>query len=692
MWFAYLYRRGATASDWIPDPDEVAAAPTEAECVTGLLEPPWDATYELGVDPLPEQIPDIRPQLLVPVPRMFARVDTADWTGQTYEYVGVQEDPTAPAPLPPNPLPREPLEEHSVHAVHLLPPVGTSGQLLALDTNQELSWLSPGTIALEDGSVTTAKLAPNAVTADKIVDGSITGTELAAGTITAEKLAVGVIPPPPGAASDATPGLIAIETTAEVLAGTDQTKALTIGRLLVRTATPTRLGLTRTATPAAVVEGLNDTDAATPAGVKAAIAAIPVVPEASEATPGILRIAPQPTVNAGLDDTQAVSSLKLATRLAAIPVASTSQPSLVQLSQIPETVTGINNTHATTPEGVHAAIAAIPVASTSQPSLLQLAPPAETVTGTNDTHATHPAGVKAALEAALQTKVPPGTPLSVTRYAASGQALEEAPGVLTTANAGQLVLGSNTAGLGAANLLVVERQGATQSTWTAGGVSGTTNGVGIVYRTARNTLSTPQSVQSGDTLGFLAFSGHNGSAYSGHQTRLEGFAEEAWSPTTLGSSLRIQTTLVGQSTRAERLRITGDGHLTTWSGGKTGLGTPLTATLGSGASYPTLSVNGSTLYVGASSVQERPMGGVDSTWATATDASRKARMTLSVYDHLAAREGLRLEADGAACLLSFFGQPAVARPSVPAAATDAGTTQTLANALRTALVTLGLCV
>jgi hypothetical protein len=41
-------------------------------------------------------------------------------------------------------------------------------------------------------------------------------------------------------------------------------------------------------------------------------------------------------------------------------------------------------------------------------------------------------------------------------------------------------------------------------------------------------------------------------------------------------------------------------------------------------------------------------------------------------------------------LVSFYGATPIARPTVAAAATDAGTTQTLANSLRTALINLGL--
>jgi hypothetical protein len=58
-------------------------------------------------------------------------------------------------------------------------------------------------------------------------------------------------------------------------------------------------------------------------------------------------------------------------------------------------------------------------------------------------------------------------------------------------------------------------------------------------------------------------------------------------------------------------------------------------------------------------------GEIAASWAEATHASRKSRLTLSAFDHNdTAREGLRIEASGTSALISFFGGAAAAKPVV----------------------------
>ncbi len=71
---------------------------------------------------------------------------------------------------------------------------------------------------------------------------------------------------------------------------------------------------------------------------------------------------------------------------------------------------------------------------------------------------------------------------------------------------------------------------------------------------------------------------------------------------------------------------------------------------------------------------ERFAGLIRTEWATAADATRKARMSLLAYD-TAAREGIRIEASGTVPMIGFLGAAAVARA--------AAYTQTYATATRT---------
>lgn len=81
-----------------------------------------------------------------------------------------------------------------------------------------------------------------------------------------------------------------------------------------------------------------------------------------------------------------------------------------------------------------------------------------------------------------------------------------------------------------------------------------------------------------------------------------------------------------------------------------------------------------------------------SSWVVATDASRTSRVSLYACDfNSSSREFIRGEANGSAAMVGFLGAAAVLRQTVGVAATDAATTQTLANNIRAALINLGLC-
>jgi hypothetical protein len=321
----------------------------------------------------------------------------------------------------------------------------------------------------------------------------------------------------------------------------------------------------------------------------------------------------------------------------------------------------------------------VPPASETVAGLVELATAAETTTGTDTTRAVTPAG--------LAAKLPAGTPLSVVRYAASGTTLETGSATVVLDAAGRLGVGQATPlyPLHVVGELRLEQgfmraQRDVSPATIQSDVAG--DGVNSAYGylsmgRSRGSFASRTPVQSGDRLGLVTWSGHTGTALS-FGVQMEGVAEEAFSTTTLGTRLTVSTAQLGTATLTERLRLD--------SQGRVGVHTTLSATLGSGASYQPLTVKGSQLLVGQSSVQERPMTLVESTWATSTDASRKARLTLSVYDATAAREGLRIEASGTAPLIGFLGAAAVARPAVTG---SRGGNAALASAL-SALASLGL--
>lgn len=89
----------------------------------------------------------------------------------------------------------------------------------------------------------------------------------------------------------------------------------------------------------------------------------------------------------------------------------------------------------------------------------------------------------------------------------------------------------------------------------------------------------------------------------------------------------------------------------------------------------------------SSTTADTTQADIAATWTDATHATRKTRLAFSAWDFAAAREGLRIEADGAAPRLGFYGATAVVKPAAltaTAPAAPAGGTGTAAGGWDTA--------
>lgn len=321
-----------------------------------------------------------------------------------------------------------------------------------------------------------------------------------------------------------------------------------------------------------------------------------------------------------------------------------------------------------------------------------------------------------ALEADLAAKLPDGTPLSVARYQADGSGVEASPNVVVDAN-GNLGVGTAAPNyrltVANGNIGITRDDGAPaqlalntpsgflrQMQWQTNGVQRWNLVVSTEAETGSHQGSNLSLVRRADdgtnlstVLRFERSTGHvqQGTFATDPTARNLWILGSGTGPSaTLPNAIALWAADRGAVANKMALHVRNEDGTSHVLGDLVGLGTLCTATLGSGASYQALNVKGSTLYTGQSSVQERPTALVASTFVVSTDATRTTRLALSAYDSVGAREGLRIEADGSAARLGFYGQPAVARPTVPAAATDPATTQALANGLRAALVSLGL--
>jgi hypothetical protein len=307
--------------------------------------------------------------------------------------------------------------------------------------------------------------------------------------------------------------------------------------------------------------------------------------------------------------------------------------------------------------------------------------------------------------------VPPGTPLRVPRYAASGQALEST-GVTIDASTfvgvntptplhrlhvqdGNLLLSHASGGVTAildapaGQFRTVDFRTANVSRWAFrvqnDAESGGNTGSNLALRRyddagglLTNTLWCERATGNLGLLGVTTFG-------SG-ATNVVALRSTGTAPTTSPSdSVQLWGADRGGVAGKGSLHLRSEDGTSHCLGDLSGIATTLTATLGVG-SYQTLNVKGSTLHLGQSSTQERAQALIASSFVVSTDATRTSRLALSVYDATSAREGLRIETSGTAPMLGFYGSNAITKPAVTG---SRGGNAAVASAL-SALASLGL--
>lgn len=196
---------------------------------------------------------------------------------------------------------------------------------------------------------------------------------------------------------------------------------------------------------------------------------------------------------------------------------------------------------------------------------------AETIAGLLNSVATHPSGVQAALNAALSTRVPAGTPFSVTRYGASGTTLETGSATVVIDAAGNLgvgttspehrvdVEGGNVRVLNGA--LLVHRDGASatlvQDTWAPGAAFANA----VTANRYGGTIAAPAAAPVAAKLYVLTCRASDGTTPQTGAT-LEFEATGQFGAAERGTRLRVSTVASGSTTLAERLGINAQGNVT----------------------------------------------------------------------------------------------------------------------------------
>lgn len=213
----------------------------------------------------------------------------------------------------------------------------------------------------------------------------------------------------------------------------------------ITSATNTTPGVVRLATSAEAVAEADDTLAVTPVGLGAALAGLAAPPAASTTVAGLVELATTTEAAAGTDTARAVTAAGVAAAIAALgvatPDATTSLKGKVELATTAEATTGTDSTRAVTPDGLQASINAQAVKLTGAQTIagVKTFSAAPVVPDSSFTIA-KTTGLQAALSA-LYTKPVGGIPQTDLTAAAQGLLTGAVPATIVDAK-GDLLVGS----------------------------------------------------------------------------------------------------------------------------------------------------------------------------------------------------------------------------------------------------------
>lgn len=86
-------------------------------------------------------------------------------------------------------------------------------------------------------------------------------------------------------------------------------------------------------------------------------------------------------------------------------------------------------------------------------------------------------------------------------------------------------------------------------------------GANLSLRRANTSYASPSALADNDLIGVLAWRGHDGSAYSGAQARVSGYASGAWTGTSHGTYITLDLTPSGSTTMAAKFTFSAAGTM-----------------------------------------------------------------------------------------------------------------------------------